>query len=1435
MPELSYRRQRSGRSLSASKSKTVKFSDDVLNSTTLTADTSLNTSATSTGTFSSLDVDVFDPFTSTDDNFMTMTTESGYHDVFNNLSLDEIRITSGRKKSKPSQRQRVTSAEDDVTREYYHHDPSLQLPHMSDEDDEDLSSVAEKLTLTRDSSDCVETINNNDASNSICRGSQSSQTLNSNIQSASNSSQDFRSSGQTLANSGIISNPSSKTTGKKKLSRKSFQSSRSKESSSSSSNLPSLRPRQNAFKKGEKLRNSLLKLSPRKFMEAQDRSVSTTSMSTTSSSSRSGESRTKYIQEELHHQPISSYTEPKTISALDCDYSSGDEEDEDWKKAEEEWERASHASSMNNSSRSVNDETHDSLQLSTTQHPISFESFSGDDTEEFTKKGFAPAKLSQRSTSDGSRNNFDGVNSQSSCEKLRLTRHSQKRNAITGNGSSPLGRKGGNQSRRSRASSSISYQRSTTKYSKDLHNNVLDEDDEDSILASTEEDEPEKVPTLHSSPYLSPKINKHISSLDDLETSEISPIQKKKLFHKKIDSEDVNDDVHDQYKEIEGVSTLRPSPLKTSLSNTVRRSSPSTAHLKLPTPMQRTNSRVSFAQQMDKVHHFDVPSVTSTITSNAYGKYHNGSESETDDSETDESYGDSTDTESDEENSGDHRTSKAKNAAKSSFITQNEVGDVLKDFFLVGDNTGGGSLSRKRNSCKYNQPKKAALKALKKHEAINSAMVVADVKKKPPRRKTKLRPPSPLVVPSKWCGGQCGQGSFGDEESTDEEDPRASPERPRRIQQGKRKKIKNRSCPDDESSSDSSLDNRDPPSPQISGRVAIKVSQSTSPSKAKSELYENSLTRKSGSYDSKDNENKMDVSSSGSSSFRESENNVFNTQLQSQDKLRQLGAAAQIENTQNSATTEGVSNVATGLSIPLVGQQLGILWNYVETGVDLVGDACGFPVSQLCHSKPGASTNNDVSKDNDAVTLSSHASTTMLNPLPGLEEKNIDSSEKIVPGSQKTNEDSGTPLSQGKDTLVQEYMRLATDILFPPKIVETSAATSLDNHRLQAEIDPTQSIQLLSKQDQLQLPQPTSKLEKEDAEERLVELAMSAARASHDATNLTFDETAIDVINDVSFYVLTLPLPLGLIFQKKSGGCYVSRIFKAGNAAISTPEEKVLVGDQIVSVNGESVAMSTVSEVTSLVNCSPDPSAVELTFIRYTGPPCHKKNTESGRIAKPSGISQAVNPTASNVAHDKNNKVRWNLELIDKQQQNNERDCSSDANVRLKTPSQENVMLADATLSLPSKKSWKLFKKNKKFSSTISSDLESDAASASDTSYRKKSRGRRSLFSSKQNNKLHSSFPLPSEPSNVDMSSHHGYVSQMNRVNIIHDGSMDGYNTDDVELESELGADHYYQETKSCESQALDGEASANDGDGRKKKFRMFGARSKKRSDTMGK
>ena len=77
-------------------------------------------------------------------------------------------------------------------------------------------------------------------------------------------------------------------------------------------------------------------------------------------------------------------------------------------------------------------------------------------------------------------------------------------------------------------------------------NNVLDKDNNDSIVASTEEDEPDKVSTLQKIskerdrrknllPYLSSNINKNISSLDDLKTLEISLLYRKRnCFIKKM-------------------------------------------------------------------------------------------------------------------------------------------------------------------------------------------------------------------------------------------------------------------------------------------------------------------------------------------------------------------------------------------------------------------------------------------------------------------------------------------------------------------------------------------------------------------------------------------------------------------------------------------------------------------------------------------------------------------------------------------------------------------------------------------------------------------------------------------------------------------------------------------------------------------------------------
>jgi hypothetical protein len=77
-----------------------------------------------------------------------------------------------------------------------------------------------------------------------------------------------------------------------------------------------------------------------------------------------------------------------------------------------------------------------------------------------------------------------------------------------------------------------------------------------------------------------------------------------------------------------------------------------------------------------------------------------------------------------------------------------------------------------------------------------------------------------------------------------------------------------------------------------------------------------------------------------------------------------------------------------------------------------------------------------------------------------------------------------------------------------------------------------------------------------------------------------------------------------VLFEESSHCCWVSRIFERGNAALLT-KGKVLLGDHIVAVNETSVVFYKVADVCKVLSLVEDPSCVELTFIRYSGPIRH--------------------------------------------------------------------------------------------------------------------------------------------------------------------------------------------------------------------------------------
>jgi len=121
----------------------------------------------------------------------------------------------------------------------------------------------------------------------------------------------------------------------------------------------------------------------------------------------------------------------------------------------------------------------------------------------------------------------------------------------------------------------------------------------------------------------------------------------------------------------------------------------------------------------------------------------------------------------------------------------------------------------------------------------------------------------------------------------------------------------------------------------------------------------------------------------------------------------------------------------------------------------------------------------------------------------------------------------------------------------------------------------------------------------DDEDSYLLQQALAAARAIHHVQGAEYDETQeINVLTDIKFVVMTVLLPLGLLFQEHEIGVWVSRVVPDGNGA----KQGVQHGDQLAAINGNSSVHTTIDEVASTISCTTDGEGVELTFLRYVGP-----------------------------------------------------------------------------------------------------------------------------------------------------------------------------------------------------------------------------------------
>jgi len=116
----------------------------------------------------------------------------------------------------------------------------------------------------------------------------------------------------------------------------------------------------------------------------------------------------------------------------------------------------------------------------------------------------------------------------------------------------------------------------------------------------------------------------------------------------------------------------------------------------------------------------------------------------------------------------------------------------------------------------------------------------------------------------------------------------------------------------------------------------------------------------------------------------------------------------------------------------------------------------------------------------------------------------------------------------------------------------------------------------------------------------LIVLAMYAARSIHKLQGVEYDESVvIDTYKEVKKCHVTLELPLGIIFLENDGGCFVTKVSPDGSAARS---RKVMVGDQLASINGASGSKMRVDDICDAVARSSDQGQVDLIFLRYIGP-----------------------------------------------------------------------------------------------------------------------------------------------------------------------------------------------------------------------------------------
>jgi len=363
----------------------------------------------------------------------------------------------------------------------------------------------------------------------------------------------------------------------------------------------------------------------------------------------------------------------------------------------------------------------------------------------------------------------------------------------------------------------------------------------------------------------------------------------------------------------------------------------------------------------------------------------------------------------------------------------------------------------------------------------------------------------------------------------------------------------------------------------------------------------------------------------------------------------------------NARSSSSPSNTTSGGGIE--DDPVAALWGFMEGGVNAVGGLLGYtdgttnterptsPSEQTATSKD-SNNNKSTSSSKGGVSQGRQLSTKSRSAPQQRRQQQQQQQEQVeddytfdddtkslgsrafadMPGDSQEDEDI-TPSSSQETTTTgstapsggfADFMNFATSYL-----VGTEGKEREDYPSPQKELSPQSERSSLSKQDTFESKNSASKesmvsgsgIENDgevistggatqsshstrlDREERLLALAIHAARAKHEVYGYELlDTSAIDVTTQIKFNVIKVSLPMGILFQENGGGCWVTKVFPTGNAALYARGGNVEAGDQLAAINGVSAAEMKVDKICALVGDLPEYEEIELTFLRYTGP-----------------------------------------------------------------------------------------------------------------------------------------------------------------------------------------------------------------------------------------